>query len=387
MGWKEVLEWVQTPAGKLALAGVGGITAALSGNPAQQNVGYTKQPAQLNAIRAAVEREGVLDPLRRPGSGGRRYFSNTQYADNEKTPAAQKVAIDEAAALGAWNRSNPYNNLLTPSNIDQITAWATRTGRDPKMILDDLRARVAAGTVTGQDSLRAAVGKSPAPAGIAQLQTPPAARPAAAAPPAPVQSGIASIEAPTSRNGMPIGVPTGTILKEGPWAGVGLSKGEDPVQAFMRVNPNINSLGKWAMLNQRGVTPDQYDKSMGAAPGTGQSEIAALRTQYGDKLGFRRGGKVARYAQGGIAGAAPSRYLAGPTDGMADEIPTSIDGKEPAALSHGEFVIPSRIVSAIGSGNSEAGAKELYAMMERIKQTVYGGKEQKQINPRAVLPA
>lgn len=85
-------------------------------------------------------------------------------------------------------------------------------------------------------------------------------------------------------------------------------------------------------------------------------------------------------AQGGIADA--GRYLQGKTDGMADEIPSSIDGEQPAALSHGEFVIPADVVSHLGNGNSEAGAQKLYEMMDRIREARTGTTEQgKEINP------
>ena len=79
-------------------------------------------------------------------------------------------------------------------------------------------------------------------------------------------------------------------------------------------------------------------------------------------------------AQGGIAEA--GRYLQGKTDGMADKIETSIDGEQPALLSHGEFVIPADVVSHLGNGNSEAGAEKLYSMMDRIRQARTGTKEQ-----------
>jgi hypothetical protein len=85
-------------------------------------------------------------------------------------------------------------------------------------------------------------------------------------------------------------------------------------------------------------------------------------------------------AEGGIADA--GRYLQGETDGMADKIPSSIDGEQPAALSHGEFVIPADVVSHLGNGNSDAGAQKLYEMMDRIRQARTGTKEQgKEINP------
>jgi len=90
------------------------------------------------------------------------------------------------------------------------------------------------------------------------------------------------------------------------------------------------------------------------------------------------------FAKGGIASA--GRYLQGNTDGMADKVPSKIDGKQPAALSHGEFVIPADVVSHLGNGNSDAGAQKLYQMMDRIRQARTGTKKQgKKINPDKFL--
>jgi hypothetical protein len=89
-------------------------------------------------------------------------------------------------------------------------------------------------------------------------------------------------------------------------------------------------------------------------------------------------------AKGGLAG----RYLQGQTDGMADKIPAQIDGKQPAALAHGEFVIPADVVSHLGNGNSDAGAQQLYKMMEKIRKARTGSKKQgKQINPEKFTAA
>jgi hypothetical protein len=89
-------------------------------------------------------------------------------------------------------------------------------------------------------------------------------------------------------------------------------------------------------------------------------------------------------ASGGIASA---RYLQGGTDGMADKIPANIDGAQPAALSHGEFVIPADVVSHLGNGNSEAGADKLYQMMSRIRKARTGNEKQgKKINPDKFMP-
>jgi len=98
-------------------------------------------------------------------------------------------------------------------------------------------------------------------------------------------------------------------------------------------------------------------------------------------------------ADGGIMGLAKGgsaknpRYLDGATDGMADEIDTDIDGKQAAKLSHGEFVIPADVVSHLGNGNSAAGAKVLYQMMERVRKARTGNKKQgKRINPEKFTP-
>jgi hypothetical protein len=91
-------------------------------------------------------------------------------------------------------------------------------------------------------------------------------------------------------------------------------------------------------------------------------------------------------AEGGPAMREP-RYLRGITDGMEDKIKTSIDSKQPALLSHGEFVIPADVVSHLGNGNSDAGAKKLYQMMDRVRQARTGNKKQgKQINPDKFMP-
>ncbi len=93
------------------------------------------------------------------------------------------------------------------------------------------------------------------------------------------------------------------------------------------------------------------------------------------------------FAKGGEINMAKGRYLQGNTDGMADKIPARIGKKQPAALSHGEFVVPADVVSHLGNGNSDAGAKKLYEMMDRIRVARTGKREQgKQINPDKLMP-
>jgi hypothetical protein len=79
--------------------------------------------------------------------------------------------------------------------------------------------------------------------------------------------------------------------------------------------------------------------------------------------GYAAGGGVSHlgdYSDGG-------RLLKGPGDGVSDSIPAVIGQRQPARLADGEFVIPARIVSELGNGSTEAGARKLYAMMDRVQ--------------------
>jgi hypothetical protein len=62
------------------------------------------------------------------------------------------------------------------------------------------------------------------------------------------------------------------------------------------------------------------------------------------------------------------RLLKGPGDGVSDDIPAQIGQRQPARLADGEFVVPARIVSEIGNGSTDAGARKLYAMMDRVQK-------------------
>jgi hypothetical protein len=94
------------------------------------------------------------------------------------------------------------------------------------------------------------------------------------------------------------------------------------------------------------------------------------------------------FEEGGIAQLKKPQYLDGDTDGMADRIDASIEGEQPAALSDGEFVIPADVVSHLGNGNSEAGAKVLEKMMARVRKERTGSTKQgKEIDPEEFLPA
>jgi hypothetical protein len=102
---------------------------------------------------------------------------------------------------------------------------------------------------------------------------------------------------------------------------------------------------------------------------------------------FEHGGALG-YAMGGYAMGGEPRFLSGGGDGMSDSIKANIGGTQEARLADGEFVIPADVVSGLGNGSSKAGAKQLYSMMDRVRQSRTGTKQQgKQINPRKVMVA
>jgi hypothetical protein len=100
-------------------------------------------------------------------------------------------------------------------------------------------------------------------------------------------------------------------------------------------------------------------------------------------------------AMGGIASLGGysdgGRLLRGPGDGVSDSIPAQIGNKQPARLADGEFVVPARIVSELGNGSTEAGAKQLYKMLDRVQnargKTTAKGKVAKNTNAAKLLPA
>jgi len=94
------------------------------------------------------------------------------------------------------------------------------------------------------------------------------------------------------------------------------------------------------------------------------------------------------YAMGGLTSLKPGGYLDGQGDGMSDSIPATIEGKQPARLADGEFVVPADVVSHIGNGSSKAGSQRLYSMLDKVRKARTGNKKQgKQINPNKYMPA
>lgn len=87
------------------------------------------------------------------------------------------------------------------------------------------------------------------------------------------------------------------------------------------------------------------------------------------ELAMAMGGSIGGYSDGG-------RMLKGPGDGMSDSIPATIGRKQPARLADGEFVVPADVVSHLGNGSTDAGARKLYGMMDKVRTARTGKKKQ-----------
>ena len=145
---------------------------------------------------------------------------------------------------------------------------------------------------------------------------------------------------------------------------------DGPLKRF-RFNPETYRPAMYAEGGITALAAGGYDRMVGEQP-----MYQALA-----KGGISDLGGYSDYAGGG-------RMLKGPGDGMSDSIPASIAGKRPARLARDEFVVPADVVSGLGNGSSDAGAKHLYAMMDRVRQARTGSKKQgKEINARRFVPA
>jgi len=266
---EDIKDFLSGPEGLALAAGIG---ALVGGDMTDTPVtGYQGSIPQLTAVREAVP--GTSDTTRRPGSGGRRYFSDIQYipqtGGEDYNPAtalstAQTAATTQATGLGTLNKNNPA-----------FEAAPTYTYLTPT-------------------------------------------------------EEIAAATAPAST-----------------------------VATTTQQLPNYYGL-------------DALTKYLQDSP-------------YSDPYAYIKEGGM---ATGGIAKLKKGKYLDGKTDGMADEVPARIDGVQEARLSDGEFVIPADVVSHLGNGNSDAGAKVLESMMARVRKARTGNTKQgKEINPRDFLPA
>ena len=368
------------------LAGMGGLMALLNrGTGGSQPVGYQGTIPKYAAVRERVPI--AADPNRRPGAGGRRYFSDTAYVPQaagatESNAAAVNAVRELAKQQAAGLKQSPYAApLASTGGVSTLTAnTAQQQSSQPKLGLPALPQYDTQGKVLERAG-------PPAPTkenteSISDLM----ARVRAANPqldwskynPAKMTMDVDNYQQAINHyrrygTGMPkspeINLPTyGAALPPGyKWGPL-----DEVIPDSINTPEQYQEWRKYQGVDVQSTPPPPIASNQPIPIGISQNIPAEL---------------VVPAAQGGLMNLAKGRYLNGATDGMADKIPANIEGSQPAALSHGEFVVPADVVSHLGNGNSEAGAQRLYDMMDRIRKARTGTTKQgKQINPDKFMP-
>ena len=199
-----------------------------------------------------------------------------------------------------------------------------------------------------------------------------------------------------------VGVGGGALLSSAMAPGVNMPEEDEykgPLSKFKynpnnfnptRVVPNVYqpryAQGGIAALAGGGYPMGRQDNTQFATPTQMPMSAEVLRADY-EPVEMASGG-IAGYSLGGYAAGGNPRLLKGPGDGMSDDIPATIANKQPARLADGEFVVPADVVSHLGNGSTDAGAKHLYKMMDKVRKARTGKKAQgKQIKSEKFLPA
>jgi len=167
-------------------------------------------------------------------------------------------------------------------------------------------------------------------------------------------------------------------------------EGYDP----RRPNPYYSPMGL-GYAAQGGMMPNDLSYADGGMidpmqrmPNGGLAALQGMRDGYSAPMTME--GNIPQMADGGSIGGYSDggRMLKGPGDGMSDSIPAMIGKKQPARLADGEFVVPADVVSHLGNGSTDAGAKHLYSMMDKVRKARTGTKKQgKQIKSEKYMPA
>lgn len=182
-----------------------------------------------------------------------------------------------------------------------------------------------------------------------------------------------------------------------PLYGPGSTSGREMVSYNFSPRPIYEAAGGGLMSLRNGGSFDDEPGSDGYAAGGLTAFAAGKEVKRPKKLGgdpyykfshSRKDTSMEAALDANFAKGGGPRYLNGKGDGMSDSIPAIIDGKQPARLADGEFVIPADVVSHLGNGSSKAGAKKLYAMMDRIRKVRTGKKSQApEVKSERYMPA
>ena len=329
----------------------------------QQPVGYTGGIPNYTATRELLPDAfaqtyttptGEVAP-RRPGSAGRRYFTDTTFAQSTDEPlmgvTAEQLTAQNQAAL---DEQALFESILGSVEAQRIAGAATPAPTPTPAPAPD----TTTAQMTADEILATYVDPTD---GFSQEE----------------QSTIANIIAAGDKNidqiaNLYSGVESVDVVE-------GLLRGgfQTPEQVAAMYPTLDEPMLIATLLDQGKTTPEEvadYYKDHPVYGGITPEQVIAAFQDLGGTRQFVQGGDINAY------------YLGGTTDGMADDVPATIDGTQPAALSDGEFVVPADVVSHLGNGNSDAGAKELYSMMDRVRTDRTGSPKQgRQIDPNKYL--
>jgi hypothetical protein len=427
-----MLDWGMSPAGKKTLLSLG-LSAAFNDQlaPNQAKVGYQGSIPDYTMVRErvnpAASRNIPKDEQGRPGLGGakaRRFFSDAKYIKDADKASGR---VKNAAVLGTDTTQytkdtlgDQYRDLLAGNKVYTSAEMAanpsefgyTEDGRrifipDEKAAFLAQRERVAGGNQVLGDVYQIPQVEDTDPdsetfgqmvdissfesAGMAVYTDP-------------VTQTSVMVDPTTGREVVdhstfladPVAAGSATYDDEGyatflPNEGKTFNEDDYLIETLGTQNPDLAYDDSGRVLESEA----EYFTNLEAATQDARAQANTLGGVSG-QAGLAMGGKVMGYANGGGIGSKLNKvtrgrnpsmdgigYLNGPTDGMADEVPATIEGSQPAALSDGEFVITADVVSHLGNGNSEAGAKILEDFMRGIRQKRTGTEDQgKEIDAR-----
>ena len=363
----------------------------------QAPVGYTGGIPNYTATRELVPNAfastyttptGEVAP-RRPGMAGRRYFTDTQFTQSTDEPfmgiTAEQIAAQNQAAI---DDQALFESLLGGAATQRETTAATTdtTGTATTDTAGTATTDTAGTATTATTATTDTAGTSNIPDEVDQggiTQTPrelytsilnqidasdrldEGEQTAIAA--AITEGGFGIDEIATRYDAQPIDVIEGLLRGDFQTPEQIAAMSDDITEPQLIAN----------LLEQGRTTPEEvaaYYKDHPVYGGITPEQVIAAFKDLGGTKQFAQGGDINGY------------YLGGTTDGMADQVPATIDNMQPAALSDGEFVVPADVVSHLGNGNSDAGAQNLYSMMERVRTDRTGNPEQgRQIDPNKYL--
>jgi hypothetical protein len=365
--------------GELALLGVVGAMTGGAGDAALLGTGGADAAAGAGAAGAAAAST--------PGQMA--VADNALYADAAGAGAGGAGAGGAGAtnALGVSQATNPYLYSVTTPSATATGLWGTGAGAGAA----GQAGLIGTGLGLGYTAMRADAKKY----GIPSVPTPNG----------PLQNlhGAGGVNYPTNYGGT-VRAAGGGLMNANP--NIPMAHNVLPTYAASTSTPVPQPVMHFASggSSSQNSPYDQLTAYLQAQQAAQEQQAAFAQAQQrqpqaqqnspgvsGPVISVASGGMLPSYATGGISNLGSysdgGRMLKGPGDGMSDSIPATINQRQPARLANDEFVVPADVVSHLGNGSSDAGAKKLYAMMDRVRRARTGtNKQAKAINPDRYTP-